>query len=472
MLRPFCKISIQQVYPFSYTDKDGIVVTIPREKLLELDFVTSYEIESGWESHTNCCKITFPKNILLKNGNALFKEAGSYNVILGGTTNQNYDGSENTYEPLILKGDIVTIQDGYWYRNQNGKDIQVGNTPFIGYVSNVKSDTPIEIECEDNFYLLKRVPFDKNKWSGNLYELMKHIIELVNAQFYDKNKLFPQLSFSEIPNSISAEFSLGYLDIGDMTCSMLLDKLKTQYHFESTFKDNSLLFGVTIYDETVAKSLAFYSFGDIYLNGNLKTSANIFPNHNLEYCNKGDVILSTVVQCKIITPIAGKLTKDGYQSTQKTKLKILVYWDIPTATFKYLDLSKPNTKTPPNQDGGERHTCYYPVDSSKPFPKIQDLVNLGIEQLQKYYYIGFRGSFTSFGFPFVDWNDNIFILSPMYADRNGCYKVKKVKRTFDSKVPGGGLSNEIFIDYLQQDVVLGKQIVRQIPTNTTSIYII
>ena len=479
MLRPLVLINIIQVTPYSYLDSSGNIKIIERNKNIELDFVNYYEINSSWESHTNTASIKFPKNIQLQDGNFLFKESGSYNVIMGGTSNENI-----TTPPLFLKGDIVTIQDGYFFKNEFGKDITVGKTVFSGYISNVKSDIPIEIECEDNFYLLKRVPFDSTvfpikggKIGGktDLYSLMQHIVDLVNEQFskYVRNglKLYPTLTFNEIPNAITSQFSLGYLDIGDLTCAQLLDKLKNQFHFESTFVGNSLIFGAIIYNDSELNegspllgtnlnpnSENFFYFSDFYNNGILDASANIFGK-DLEYSNKGDVILSTIVQCKIIVPVKGRQTKDGFQVTKKQKLKVLVYWDIPTETYKFVDLSITGTVVPRNVDGGERHTCFYPVSPSEKTPTIQNLVDLGISQLKKYYYTGFKGSFDTFGFPFIDWNYNINIIDPIISDRNGQYKVKKVTRR------GGinGISQNITLDYKQQV---------DIPKNTKNIFMI
>jgi hypothetical protein len=264
----------------------------------------------------------------------------------------------------------------------------------------------------------------------------------------------------------------------------LLDKLKNQFHFESTFAGNSLVFGAVIYNDAVLStdspllgtnlnpnSEAFFYFRDAYSNGILKASANIF-NSELEYNNKTDVVLSTVVQCKIITPVAGKITKDGFQVTKKKKLKVLVYWDIPSETFKFQDLSIAGTATPKNQDGGERHECFYPVSPSEKSPSIQDLVNLGISQLKKYYYTGFKGTFSTFGFPYVDWNYNVNLIDPVLNDRNGQYKVKKVVRKFDSNVGSGGLSQTITLDYKQQIQVKDRFVDVPVPTNTVSISMI
>ena len=500
MLRPFTKIQIQQVPTPLWGNRNLSFI---------LDFTTDYSIESTWEKHTDNCTIKFPKNIsLYANADGIFQASGTYNAILGGS---GVPQSENTtilnipvtVAPLIMKGDIITINHGYIGRNLEDQDFYIStgdispistnanstiqsnnllstqNNLFQGYVSEVNSGTPIEIKCEDNFYLLKKTPFPKSVWnkteapSGNtsLYGLMSYIISLVNTAFYENKDFsvatglntipskYPELSLLDVPNSITAEFSLGYLEIGDMTCAQLLDKLKQQYHLESTFRGNVLQFGFPIYLDAsnanlspipanlLANSNNFFNFRDIYNeNNSLICSANIFPSHDLNYVNKDDVVLSATVQCKVINQVAGKSTLSGQQKTKVEKLKVYVYWDSITSTFKSINLSQgqvSNTQTPANKDGGERHEFYYPVDKSNPNPTTQNLIDLGVEQLKKYHYTGFKGCFTTFGFPYVQWNDNINLLDPIYSDRNGQYKVKKVI------YKGGlhGLSQEIHLDY-------------------------
>lgn len=429
MLRPFVNIKIQQVTSYSFKDKNGVVNVIPRNREINLDFVTEYVIESSWEDHTNTCKITLPKNVVLEDGNALFKQAGTYSVILGGVTNQNYDGSENTYAPLIMRGDIVYVQDGYIFKNELGNDVEVGGTVFQGYVACVHSEIPIVIECEDNFYLLKHTPVNVSVWDNELVSLCKKILDWTNALFHDKNPLYPKLTFFQ-PDSITSNFSLGHLDIGTVTCGELLSRLKTSYHLYSTFKGNVLQFGYPIYDENQSKSNSVFEFQN-----------NIFDDCDLQYTNKQDVILSTVVSCKGIKKTS-RTTHDGIQATKKFTQKILVYWDVVTETFKWI--AKKEGEPLPENTGGERHECIYAVDLTKPFPSNQVLADFGIKQLEKYFYTGFKGSFITIGFPYVDWNDNVNILDRVFSDRNGQYKVKKVIRT-----GGDGIEQEIFVDFKQ-----------------------
>lgn len=532
MLRPFTQIQIQQVTPFG---------EMARTQLLDINFVNEYQIDSSWESHTNNCTVKFPKNTQLFNTpNGIFAY-GNYNLVLSGTGTElspNIDayGTPITYAPLIMKGDIIIINSGYIFRNGSGVDnycatgsasiqgIQKNNkisSPisydlFFGYVTDIKSGTPIELKCEDNFYLLKRVPFPKSVWNQkeavsvvddpgfvgstegtSLYGLMKYILSLVNAKFalnpaiyipkqsstgqiFTNFNPYPELSLLDVPSSISAKFSLGYLEIGDMTCAQVLDKLSQQYHLSSTFRGNILQFAfptyidsaskdvsesqaASLYPDLNANSIHFFCFRDIYnSSGLLEASGNIFPSHDLDYKSKDDIVLSATVQCQVSNIVPGKSTLSGSQKTKVEKLKAFIYWDIASQSFKSQNLSQDqvsNTQTPTNVDGGERHEFWYPVNQSNANPTFEDLTNYGIAHLKLYQYTGFRGCFTTFGFPFIQWNDNCILQDSTYADRNGMYKIKKVVYKGGMK----GLSQEVHLDY---------RINAPIPTNTLSISMI
>jgi hypothetical protein len=212
---------------------------------------------------------------------------------------------------------------------------------------------------------------------------------------------------------------------------MVLDKLRSQYKIESFFVDNVLHFGYPIYYEPDANSSYFFSFQN-----------NIIDN-NLEYKNKNTLELSAVVSCQEY--VSTKTTKKGKTTKKKARKQVFIYWDIPQQKFLWKDINAQG-KIPPNE-GGERHDFVFPINLSKEKqPTPEQLGEYGIETLKKYYYTGFKGSFTTFGYPFIKWNDNVNIEDTAFADRNGQYKVKSVERTFD----GSGIRQEIEIDFKQQ----------------------
>ena len=68
----------------------------------------------------------------------------------------------------------------------------------------------------------------------------------------------------------------------------------------------------------------------------------------------------------------------------------------------------------------------------------------GQAQLNKYHYSGYKGSFTTFGYPFVRVGDLVNITDNLFKERNGVYVVKGVKYNV---TPEGGARQEITIDY-------------------------
>jgi len=79
-----------------------------------------------------------------------------------------------------------------------------------------------------------------------------------------------------------------------------------------------------------------------------------------------------------------------------------------------------------------------------PFAKsLDELKQLAVAELRKYYYSGFKGKFTTFGIPFVKMGDNAEIQDDILPERNGVYKVKSVEYS------GGvnGLRQVVQLDY-------------------------
>lgn len=430
MLRPFISIEIQQVPNDKFKQRNRSFV---------LDFVEKYEVDNGWKDHTTTANFTIPKNIHIQYGDSdfLLPNTGTYNAVLGGVLpNADIFGQPIQSYPLLMKGDIIKIIDGYRFRNEYGEAEPESRVAFSGFISSVSSDVPIKVECEDNFFLLKRTNCPVDSWSKPLLELCQLILDSTNKNFFLNESFYingvspyPELKMYEKPDALTQQFSIGHLDIGNISCSLLLNRMKQTYKMDSFFVGNELHFGFPIYDEETANNDYVFEFQN-----------NIFDDKSLEYKNRDDVELSAVVTCREIKT-TGKTTRDGNESTRISKVSILVYWDIVSQDFKWV--SKDNGEQLPKNDGGERHEFIYAVNPYQTQPTTEQLAEYGINQLKKYYYTGFRGSFKTIGFPFVTWNDNITILDPVIADRNGIFKVKRVVRS------GGinGIEQEIFLDY-------------------------
>lgn len=433
MLRPYSLIKIKQVTPYTY-ESNGVSVTISRSLVLNIDFVEEYEVDNSWETHTNNATIRLPKNVVLKFNNdnftPMFHQTGTYSVILGGVNN------DTVIAPLIMRGDTVSISNGYRFKNQSGVESTTGlKEIFKGFVSKVISSVPIEIECEDNFYLLKKTPIGLDSLpnsKGNLYRFIQQIISQCNTKVIDK--LYPgmeHLAISPYVDDATQKYSLGYLDIDydTMSCSRVLSLLRQKYGIESTFVGNLLWFGNPIYVESLAnmngvtsnekgiKEVPFFHFQN-----------NIIESE-IEYTNKQDINITAIVKCQTNIPISPeRRTKSGLIATKRILARVYVYWDEVTSSFKWHQIT-PQKPLETLNNGEERHEFIYPVNPNEKEPTLDVMGKFGADILKKFYYTGLKGTITTFGFPFVEWNDNINIKDDFLADRNGQYKVKGVKTT-------------------------------------------
>ena len=125
----------------------------------------------------------------------------------------------------------------------------------------------------------------------------------------------------------------------------------------------------------------------------------------------------------------------GETKTKKERLTVLVYQGI-NGEFQYIVKQK-NVDLPANVEG-ERRTLFFPNITS-----AAKLYELGVAELKKYYYDGFKGKFTTFAYPFVKLGDHVNLSDRVMPDRNGVYVVRGVEYT------GGvnGHRQEIQLDY-------------------------
>lgn len=163
-------------------------------EILEFDFCESLQIVSSFEDLTDTAKIKFPRKLSL-NGK---------NIFLGETAK-------------FKRGDKVKIELGY-----NPKL----RTVFEGYINKVGSNIPIEIECEDAMFLLKK---------NTIKSFVKETVSL------------KELLTSILPKGIEFEdlgVQLGSFRISNATSAKILDTLKSEYGFYSYFMDGKLHCGL------------------------------------------------------------------------------------------------------------------------------------------------------------------------------------------------------------------------------------
>jgi hypothetical protein len=380
--------------------KNIVVITqqsVGRNSELTFNFCNSFGIESSWEDLTTTAKITMPRKIIVKNKN-------NGDVSLYDTT-FNVGGFNND-TPLILKGDAIQIYAGYKYRDKLGVWQNSTSLWFDGFVSGITPNKPFVIKCEDYSWKLKQLPAVQKIWKG--YTINQMLTEMLSGTDITLN----------VTSNIGITYDVGYFDSTGLSVSQVLDKLRKEANLYSYIRGRELRVGYPVYVESEAKTHTF------------EFQKNIIEN-DLEYKRKEDVVLSALL--KYTETEQNGTTKDGAAKTRQKGKQILIYYK--NNEFRVEDVV--NGKAPEAVEG-ERRTFNYLPNTSRDV-----MIADGKERLKKYYYTGFRGSITVFGYPFVQHGDNIKIINPVLNEMQNTYKVKKVVYS------GGvnGLRQEITIDF-------------------------
>jgi len=403
LLRCYNYIEITQLTP---------VGTTPRTKVLGMDFVNKYEVVSSWDTQTDTATVVIPKNVVIQNADGTTVAMQNINTSIGGGNN-----------PLFMRGDKISIQAGYWYTDDKGVEQQNVKLLFDGYISKVHSKLSITLECEDNMFLLKQVPAPDAIWGGgiSIQDILAQC--LAGTPFITNGGVIKTQSQNAVTTGIGTFYTRGE------TVAQVLGRIKRELSINSYIKGNELRIGYpTYYDEDVQNPAAPYQF--IF-------QQNIISD-NLQYMRTDDMVLSATAQSYTPgTDPDGTQTKDGQARTRKKKLLVYVATDPATLALKGVELA--STDDIPDNEGGERQNYTLPAAQT-----AQELINFATSELQKTYYTGFRGSFTTFGMPFIPYGDNIILQDKVLPDRDGTYKVKAV--TYSGGA-GVGIRQEIFLDY-------------------------
>lgn len=393
MIRPVVNITITQK-------------GIDRTKILFFDFINSFEVSSDWTGLTDNGTVILPKNIYAvdKQNNKRFAMFGK---------NKNIGGFDKT--PLLMRGDAVKIETYYIYWDENLNGYKTNKeVVFEGYITNIKSKMPIEFDVEDNMYLLKQVQMKTQSFKENI-SIETILTEAIN----NVNSVFGTNLSVNILSETKIKWQNGLLTAENETVAQFLAKLKKEAFLKCYFRGDELRVGGIIYLEKEAVTKKFHFQENII-------------SHELEYKRKDDVIL-TAVASNYITESNGT-TKDGQIKTKKRRIEVVVTFK--NNKFESRVVGK-NEKIPDIIEG-EKRTFVYPFAENE-----QDLINLAKSDLEKYYYTGFKGSFLTFGTPFIKFGDNVVLENNILPEQNGTYKVKAVNYS------GGviGLRQNIELDY-------------------------
>jgi len=294
------------------------------------DFVNEIEIDSSSENLTDTAKVIIPRKISFK-GKA---------IAIGA-------------DALLKRGMSIKIELGY---DDNLK------VAFRGYISKVHIKVPLEIECEDEMWILKQNTLaNKSYTSVSLATLLKYIMPK-SVSYTTEGFTFENLGKIRISNNA--------------TTAMVLDMLRKTYQINSFFRDGKLFIGVA-FQVTLQKDKIF------------GFEKNIISESNLIWEDSEDV----------------KIKVKGI-SIQSDNTKIEYYYPSKDTDGQQMQFSRPNL----NLEDLEKHVKRF-YDS--------------------FHYSGYKGTFETFGEPFVNHGDAIGFTGEKLPERNeGKYLVRSVKRTF------------------------------------------
>ena len=381
MLRPIIQIKFIQQPTKQFPNRNSVFV---------MPFVNDCEVHTSWKNLTDTCKIKFPKNIIIRKADGsqfMLKDA---NKFINGR-------QENNENPFLLRGDKIEVQAGYIFIDVNGQEQDDANILFSGYVSKVQNKMPIEIECEDNMYALKQIFISKKSYANA--ELSKLLADILQGTGY---------TFT----TGGMTMNLGNLRIENQTIAEVLEYIRKTFHVESYFRGNVLHCSPFVYyPETNKNPPKLFQF-----------QKNIISDE-LQYTRADDVKIG----CKAYSINKEELstnTFDGRQKTKATRLEIFVTKDN-KGNVVVQDLTGGVKSGIDEGSFGNVVTLFFPEVTT-----IKQLTTLATAKLNRLYYEGFRGKFTTFGLPYVTHGDQVTLTDKVLPERNGTYFVKSVVYNF------------------------------------------
>lgn len=380
-----------------------------RNTVTILDFVTDVEFNSTWQNLSDTGKLTMPKKIYFKDqyGNTITWEG------------KNIISSINGTSPMILRGDKISIDLGYdYYTIKNGKEKPNSeiNNVFNGYVSNVDNKLPIEIQFEDNMWLLKQVQAENKTFKNDLYSVETMLKEmLVGTPFTVKQYIGGSL----------LKTNIGDFTTKNETIAQVLDRLQKDFRMESYFIDNVLYCGPIVYYPENMKEVVF------------KFQYNIIEDELL-YKRKDDVRIG--VAAHAYTPQKIGTNKDGTHKYRTDRVEYFGYFE------KGELIVVPVEKKPKAFDGEIRTINMLRMPESQ----IKEFIT---KELNRITYDGWRGKFTTFGLPLVKHGYIVHLIDEVIPERTGKYMVKGVRTTFGMDGFRQEVTLDLRIDNVSQDKI-------------------
>lgn len=282
-------------------------------------------------------------------------------------------GDECTITLPNLAGRLeATITTGMPVVVQLGYDNQ-NIEEFRGYVAEIMPKTPFQIRCEDGLYNLKRT--EVNGGAGVSYKsitLSRLLTDILSGTPTEISTRIPYVNLSPFR-----------IDRG-VTVAQALEKLKEDYLLTAYFRGDKLFVGLPYTEFSTTGS-----------------QSDIDAGRYAKYSFDANVIETDLL----------------YRKTEDVRLKARAISILPDNSRLEAEVGDPE---------GETRTLFYRNIRDK-----NSLKSLAEEDLKKYRYEGYRGSFTTFGIPRIIHGGTAELNDPKYGEaRSGKYLVERINTSW------------------------------------------
>ncbi|HTA28064.1 MAG TPA: hypothetical protein VK809_09765 [Bacteroidia bacterium] len=426
MLQCIVNITIQQV---SDTDNNGD--DNGRSKTFYIPFCNSYEVYSSWKNLSDTAVVEIPKNVYVTDENGeqvVWGDSTTADKQNGYINAGGFDNDEVSSPPLIMRGDMVTIEAGYSYISQVNLDGSLNyhtetHTLFQGFVSALEMKSSIRIHCEDNMWMLKQTGMTDKTYGGDVSNDISDVLDDIVTQV---NLIYPDNQISD--DTYQFSLSVGNFSTAENeTAADVLNKLKKLMpSMGFYFRGNVLRGGGIVYFPSDQSTGTDSDGNPLYPSFNFQR--NIISDA-LTYSQKSDINIGA--KCYSINSAT-----DSDNPTQN-KMGVDQY------TTKRLEVSVGDDNQG-NADAYEYYTFYF-----RDITDEDDLMQKGQTYLNRYHYDGFRGKFKTFGLPFVQHGNIIYLTDDILPERDGHYMVKGVHYTYGIE---SGMRQEIELHFRTDNI--------------------
>jgi len=439
MLNLGCKIKVFE------TDRTTLLRT---GTMYEFTYAYDINIKSNVQAFTDTAEVKIPKKIVVN----------QLNSRLGFEIQKQlpFELETQSIYQFLRQDNAIEIYLGY-----NG-DLKPA---FRGYITQVKGDAPVCLYCEDEMYLLKKDKMERNAQENEFNEL-QNPISLGSSKTLKGPEIIEvltsRLNELGIVSEIYIDTTLGSLIVNrEMSIAKFLKKLRAEYTIFSFFKlegdknvlhitNNPHLYSAEEINKVVendANSSA--NQGDItgLVNDTISRLA-VIPQNLLRdaintlgipdirnFFTRNDGFLGEARFRFFYNIISDDLKLDE-QEVKKIRMRVEKYF-VNSNTPIYEETGGPMD--------GELVETYILHDNENELPtntikfrkkelevraELKNFLNLRFVEKKK---DGLKGSFVTFGEPFVRPTDRVILEDAEDAEKNGTFQVDAVNRSFGTR---------------------------------------